>query len=63
LIWFCRTAELEIHLRNRGPDAYKPAEYGNTIIVERKLTKDGGSHYRLKSKEGRHFLCMLCEAV
>ena len=48
-----QTAELEIHLRNRGPDAYKPAEYGNTIIVERKLTKDGGSHYRLKSKEGK----------
>ncbi|XP_063412399.1 structural maintenance of chromosomes protein 6-like isoform X3 [Mytilus trossulus] len=48
-----QTAELEIHLRNRGADAYKPAEYGNTIIVERKFTKDGGSGYKIKSKDGK----------
>ncbi|CAC5418017.1 SMC6 [Mytilus coruscus] len=48
-----QTAELEIHLRNRGPDAYKPTEYGNTIIVERKFTKDGGSGYKIKSKDGK----------
>ncbi|XP_052075729.1 structural maintenance of chromosomes protein 6-like isoform X4 [Mytilus californianus] len=48
-----QTAELEIHLRNRGADAYKPTEYGNTIIVERKFTKDGGSGYKIKSKDGK----------
>ncbi|OWF41408.1 Structural maintenance of chromosomes protein 6 [Mizuhopecten yessoensis] len=48
-----QTAEVMIKLRNRGPDAYKHEEYGNSIIVERKFARDGGSHYRLKSEDGR----------
>ncbi|XP_060083255.1 structural maintenance of chromosomes protein 6-like [Ylistrum balloti] len=48
-----QTAEVMIKLRNRGPDAYKPEEYGNSIIVERKFARDGGSHYKLKSEDGR----------
>lgn len=45
-------AEVEIHLRNRGPDAFKASTYGDKIIVERKFTHDGSSSYKLKSKEG-----------
>ncbi|XP_062569869.1 structural maintenance of chromosomes protein 6-like, partial [Saccostrea cucullata] len=46
-------AETEIHLRNRGPDAYKSQTYGDKIIVERKFTGDGSSSYKIKSKEGK----------
>eukprot|EP00105_Crassostrea_gigas_P004900 XP_011418269.1 PREDICTED: structural maintenance of chromosomes protein 6 isoform X1 [Crassostrea gigas] len=46
-------AEVEIHLRNRGPDAFKASTYGDKIIVERKFTHDGSSSYKLKSKEGK----------
>lgn len=48
-----QTAEVMIKLRNRGSDAYKPEEYGNSIIVERKFTKEGSSSYRLKSEDGQ----------
>ena len=41
-----------VKLRNRGRDAYKHSLYGDSIIVERKLTSDGSSHYRLKSIDG-----------
>lgn len=47
-----QTAEVEIHLRNRGPDAFKFKKYGDKIIVDRKFTHDGSSSYKLKSKEG-----------
>ncbi|XP_022314343.2 structural maintenance of chromosomes protein 6-like isoform X1 [Crassostrea virginica] len=46
-------AEVEIHLRNRGPDAYKAGTYGDKIVVERKFTHDGSSSYKLKSREGK----------
>ncbi|XP_071484690.1 structural maintenance of chromosomes protein 6-like [Diadema antillarum] len=42
-------AEIRITLRNRGDFAYKPKEYGDSIIVERKLRKEGGSTYKLMS--------------
>ncbi|KAJ8303587.1 hypothetical protein KUTeg_019983 [Tegillarca granosa] len=48
-----QTAELQIKLRNRGPEAYKPDEFGDSIIVERKFSSDGGGQYRLKSSEGK----------
>ncbi|XP_056019651.1 structural maintenance of chromosomes protein 6-like isoform X2 [Ostrea edulis] len=48
-----QTAEVEIHLRNRGPDAFKFKKYGDKIIVDRKFTHDGSSSYKLKSKEGK----------
>ena len=49
----CTAANVVIHLRNRGSDAYKPEEYGKTIIVERRLTTDGAGSYKIKSSEGR----------
>ncbi|KAJ3089195.1 Structural maintenance of chromosomes protein 6 [Quaeritorhiza haematococci] len=41
-----------VKLRNRGPDAYKPDVYGHTIIVERKISKDGSSGYTIKNYKG-----------
>ncbi|KAK6188575.1 hypothetical protein SNE40_004723 [Patella caerulea] len=48
-----RKAEIEVKLRNRGLDAYKPDLYGDSILVQRKLFAEGGSRYELRSKEGK----------
>ncbi|XP_025110368.1 structural maintenance of chromosomes protein 6-like isoform X2 [Pomacea canaliculata] len=48
-----QTAEVEIQIRNRGTDAFKPSLYGDSIIVQRKFTADGGSRYVLKSHDDR----------
>jgi len=40
--------EITVKIKNRGPDGYRPKEYGDSISVERKITNDGVSSYRLK---------------
>ena len=40
-------ATLRVGLRNVGPYAFKPELYGEEIVVERKLHRQGGSGYRL----------------
>lgn len=42
-------AEVIIHLRNRGQDAYRHDVYGDTIVVERHIRSDGTGTYKLKS--------------
>ncbi|KAG2467980.1 SMC6 protein, partial [Polypterus senegalus] len=46
------SAEVSITLRNRGPDAFKPAVYGDSIIIEQKISSDGVRSYKMKSKSG-----------
>ena len=46
-------AQVSIKLRNRGQDAYRPKEYGDCIIVERRISSDGSGSYKLKAKDGR----------
>ena len=46
-------AQVSIKLRNRGQDAYRPKEYGQSITVERRITSDGSGSYKLKSHDGR----------
>ncbi|XP_035666452.1 structural maintenance of chromosomes protein 6-like isoform X3 [Branchiostoma floridae] len=46
-------AEVAIRIRNRGLEAYKPDEYGEAVIVERRLAQDGATSYRLKSIKGK----------
>ena len=41
-------SRITIVFKNEGPDAYKPNVYGNKIIVERKLQRQGGNSYSLK---------------
>lgn len=36
-------------ITNKGPDAYKPDVYGEHIIIERRISKDGASGYKIKS--------------
>lgn len=49
----CSYAQVSIKLRNRGQDAYKPKEYGQSITVERRISSDGSGSYKLKSHDGK----------
>lgn len=46
------SADVSITLRNRGKDAYKPEVYGQAIIVDLKITREGVRTYKLRSKCG-----------
>jgi chromosome segregation ATPase len=56
-----------VKIRNCGPDAFRPDVYGDVIIVERKLVKDGNASYKIKSKAGktistkREELTLICD--
>ena len=45
-------AQVSVQLRNVGTDAFRLGDYGESINVERKITVDGGSSYRVKSSKG-----------
>ncbi|XP_066916524.1 structural maintenance of chromosomes protein 6-like [Clytia hemisphaerica] len=51
----CHSSTVEITLRNRNThtDAYKHHEYGDSIIVERKISSEGTGSYKIKNKEGK----------
>jgi chromosome segregation ATPase len=42
-----------VRIRNVGPDAFKHDVYGDLIVIERKIVKDGSSSYKIRSKNGR----------
>ncbi|KAJ6585226.1 P-loop containing nucleoside triphosphate hydrolase protein [Mycena capillaripes] len=46
-------AEVTISLKNQGEEAYKPKEYGKSIVITRRFTKEGNSSWKIKSKDGR----------
>lgn len=46
-------ARVLVKIANRGENAYKPDEYGESIIVERHFSASGSSGFKLKSAEGR----------
>ena len=39
--------------QNQGKEAYKPSEYGKTIAITRRFTKEGGSSWKIKNKDGK----------
>lgn len=47
-----RFATVAVTLRNRGVDAYKPDEYGPSIVVERRISAEGASDWKLKASSG-----------
>lgn len=47
------SADLSITLRNKGKDSYKPEVYGDAIIVDLKITREGLRTYKLKNKSGK----------
>lgn len=42
-------AKIRVALKNSGDDAYEPHLYGKTIVVERTITRSGGSTLALKN--------------
>ena len=46
-------SEVTIHIKNQGEEAFKPKEYGKTIVITRKFTKEGSSSWKIKGKDGR----------
>ncbi|KIK94055.1 hypothetical protein PAXRUDRAFT_479126 [Paxillus rubicundulus Ve08.2h10] len=45
-------AEVTIALKNQGEEAYKPKEYGKSIVIRRTFTRDGASSWKIMSKDG-----------
>ncbi|KAH9904593.1 P-loop containing nucleoside triphosphate hydrolase protein [Xylariomycetidae sp. FL2044] len=46
-------AILIVKIKNQGDDAFKPEQFGESIIVERHFSKSGSSGFKLKSVTGR----------
>ena len=44
------SSSVKVILRNRGPNAYRHDAYGDAIVVERVINKDGSGSYKIKSK-------------
>ncbi|KAH9851599.1 P-loop containing nucleoside triphosphate hydrolase protein [Lenzites betulinus] len=46
-------AEVTVMLKNQGEEAYRPKDYGRSIVITRRFTKEGASSYKIKSREGK----------
>lgn len=46
------TARITVEIDNSGLDSFEKSTYGPTIIVERKLTREGPNQYFIKSEAG-----------
>ncbi|ORZ12709.1 hypothetical protein BCR42DRAFT_331345 [Absidia repens] len=42
-----------IHITNKGPDAYKHSTYGDCIIVDRRILRDGSNSFKIKDYKGK----------
>jgi chromosome segregation ATPase len=42
------TATLRVRIKNRGPSAYKPELYGESLIVERQFSRSGVSSFKVR---------------
>ena len=67
LFYSSSTVEITLRNRNTHEDAYKHHEYGDSIIVERKISSEGTGSYKIKNREGRslglslfHLNCWSC---
>ncbi|KAM3603130.1 uncharacterized protein V6R79_017017 [Siganus canaliculatus] len=47
------SADVSVTLHNKGRDAYKPEVYGDSIIVDLRITRDGLRTYKLKTNLGQ----------
>ncbi|CAG8666868.1 12231_t:CDS:2, partial [Dentiscutata heterogama] len=46
-------AQVTLKLRNRGADAYRHEVYGDSIIIERRISRDGSNGYKIKTSGGK----------
>ncbi|KAF6747454.1 hypothetical protein DFP72DRAFT_919874 [Ephemerocybe angulata] len=47
-------AKITLKIKNEGPEAFKPDQYGDSIIIQRRFNKDGGSSWKIMDGEGRN---------
>lgn len=45
-------AEVTLTLKNQGEEAYRPKEYGKSIVITRTFNRQGASSWAIKSKDG-----------
>ncbi|TEB23008.1 P-loop containing nucleoside triphosphate hydrolase protein [Coprinellus micaceus] len=46
-------SKITLTIKNQGPEAYKPNEYGQSIVIERRFTKEGSSSWKLMNEDGK----------
>ncbi|KAI0632484.1 P-loop containing nucleoside triphosphate hydrolase protein [Trametes polyzona] len=46
-------AEVTVRLKNQGDEAYRPRDYGRSIFITRRFTKEGASSYKIRSVDGK----------
>ena len=44
---------MTVTIKNQGEDAYRHGLYGDSIVITRRFTREGGSSYKIKSKSGK----------
>lgn len=49
----CYSAKITLHLDNSKYGAYQQGTFGNEIIVERTIKRDGPASFSLKSENGK----------
>ena len=46
-------AEVTVQLKNQGEEAFRPQDFGKSIVITRRFTKDGSSSYKIRGKDGK----------
>lgn len=46
-------AFIMVRIKNQGDGAYRPHEYGKSIIVERHFSRNGSTNFKIKGENGR----------
>lgn len=46
-------SQVTITLKNQGDEAYKPKEFGKSIVITRQFNVNGGSSWKIKSRDGK----------
>ncbi|KAF9077495.1 P-loop containing nucleoside triphosphate hydrolase protein [Rhodocollybia butyracea] len=49
-------AEVTIALKNQGEEAFKPQEYGKSIFITRRFTKEGNSTWKIRGAKHKNVL-------
>lgn len=46
------STKISLYLDNRGPEAYEPEKYGETILIERTIRRDSSNVFSVKTENG-----------
>ncbi|KIK69693.1 hypothetical protein GYMLUDRAFT_186975 [Collybiopsis luxurians FD-317 M1] len=49
-------SEVTISLKNQGDEAYKPHEYGKSILITRRFTKEGSSTWKIRGVKSNQII-------